>query len=223
MSTILFVEDNPDIMKINVSAFKIYGYTVFQATNAYECENILKNTDIDIIVLDILLPDKNGLELCKSLKSQYDIPIIFVSALGENDDVVAGLQSGGDDYLSKPYDLNVLKARVEARLRFRHKNNHFIYFGDLKLDMISMKGFINGNDLLLTQKEYQILMLLIKKDECPITKDYIYKQIWGYINTKDNHALYTTISRLKKKLYNNYSQVNIVFIRPDGYIIENLN
>ena len=123
MSMILLVEDNPHIMKINAEALSMYGYEILQATTAGECREAMRWHPVDLVVLDIMLPDGDGVELCRELKERYQVPILFLSALGESRDVVEGLRAGGDDYLAKPYDLEVLAARVEARLRqepFRH-------------------------------------------------------------------------------------------------------
>ena len=114
MSTILLVEDNPHIMKINAEALTMYGYEILQAATARECRQALRWHPVDLVVLDIMLPDGDGVELCRELKEQYHVPILFLSALGESRDVVEGLRAGGDDYLAKPYDLGVLAARIEA-------------------------------------------------------------------------------------------------------------
>lgn len=117
MSTVLLVEDNPHIMKINSETLTMRGYEVLQATTAAQCMELLKWHAADLIVLDIMLPDGNGVDICKDLKKNYHIPILFLSALGENQDIINGLRAGGDDYLAKPYDLEVFVARVETRLR----------------------------------------------------------------------------------------------------------
>ena len=114
---ILLVEDNPHIMEINAEALVMEDYAVLKADTGRGCLEMLKTHDVDLIVLDIMLPDADGLALCRQIKAQYDIPILFLSALGENQQIIEGLRAGGDDYLPKPYDIGVLLARVEARLR----------------------------------------------------------------------------------------------------------
>ena len=116
MSTILLVEDNPHIMKINSSCLSMEDYSVLEAADAAQCRYMLSNNDVDLVILDIMLPDGDGISLCREIKAKYDIPILFLSALSENDDIITALRAGGDDYLPKPYDIQVLIARVEARL-----------------------------------------------------------------------------------------------------------
>ena len=117
---ILLVEDNPHIMAINDAALHMRGYRTLQAETAHKCRELLCFHAVDLIVLDILLPDGDGVALCREIKQEYDVPILFLTAMGENEDIVKGLTAGGDDYLTKPYDLEVFMARVEARLRAAH-------------------------------------------------------------------------------------------------------
>ena len=117
---ILLVEDNPHIMAINDAALHMRGYRILQAETAHKCRELLCFHAVDLIVLDILLPDGDGVALCREIKQEYDVPILFLTAMGENEDIVKGLTAGGDDYLTKPYDLEVFMARVEARLRAAH-------------------------------------------------------------------------------------------------------
>lgn len=148
MSTILLVEDNPHIMKINSSCLSMEDYSVLEAADAAQCRKLLSENDVDLVILDIMLPDGDGVSLCREIKAKYDIPILFLSALSENEDIITALRAGGDDYLAKPYDIQVLIARVEARLRAVRKDKRYITFGSLKLDTISMAAYFADNDLL---------------------------------------------------------------------------
>ena len=100
---ILLVEDNPHIMAINDAALHMRGYRTLQAETAHKCRELLCFHAVDLIVLDILLPDGDGVALCREIKQEYDVPILFLTAMGENEDIVKGLTAGGDDYLTKPY------------------------------------------------------------------------------------------------------------------------
>ena len=139
---VLLVEDNPHIMDINTAALTMRGCRVLQAATVQACREQLRLHDVELIVLDILLPDGDGLTLCREIKENYDIPILFLSALGENEDIVQGLTAGGDDYLPKPYDLNVLVARVEARLRAGQRMRRCVHCGPLKLYLLSSKTYL---------------------------------------------------------------------------------
>lgn len=120
-------------------------YSVLEAADAAQCRYMLSNNDVDLVILDIMLPDGDGISLCREIKAKYDIPILFLSALSENDDIITALRAGGDDYLPKPYDIQVLIARVEARLRSVRKDKRYISFGRLRLDTVSMAAYFADN------------------------------------------------------------------------------
>ena len=222
MSTILLVEDNPHIMKINAEALTMYGYEILQAATAQDCRRALHWHPVDLVVLDIMLPDGDGVELCRELKQQYHVPILFLSALGESRDVVEGLRAGGDDYLAKPYDLEVLVARVEARLRQESAKNRYISYGNLRLDTFSGCGYIGGKDLQLTQKEFAVLLLLVRNAEKNVSKQHVLREVWNIDSEDDNRALWTLISRLRRKLNGQESRIEISSKRGDGYTLEQI-
>lgn len=216
--TILLVEDNPHIMAINAEVLSGEDYRVLQAPDGKTCMALLKANDVDLIVLDIMLPDADGLALCGRIKAEYDVPILFLSALGENAQIIEGLRAGGDDYLPKPYDIGVLLARIEARLRADRRGKRVLSFGALRLDTVSMLGYAGERDLLLTQKEYLLLLTLMQNGDRLIGKDELYETVWGASPGGDHSALYTAVSRLNKKLDGSF--VRVVFHRGEGYALE---
>lgn len=222
MSTILLVEDNPHIMKINSNVLTLRGYEVLKATSAKEALERIKWNPVDLIVLDIMLPDANGVELCRELKTNYHIPIIFLTALGDNENIVEGLRAGGDDYLSKPYDLEVLIARIEARLRTVADSRRYFCYGCLLLDTVSLTGYVNHQDLLLTQKEFTVLLLLAQNAEHKVSQDELIRAVWGSEVETEKSALWTLISRLRKKLNKEKSRLEISSLRGGGYLLEQL-
>ena len=222
MSTILLVEDNPHIMKINAEALTMYGYETLKAATAVECRQALHWHPVDLVVLDIMLPDGNGIELCREIKEQYHIPILFLSALGESRDVVEGLRAGGDDYLAKPYDLEELAARIEARLRQERASSRYICYGGLTLDTLSSCGYLNGADLQLTQKEFSVLLLLARNAGNVVPKQEVLREVWNLKTDTDNRALWTLISRLRRKLNSEVSRIEISSKRSDGYTLEQI-
>lgn len=216
--TILLVEDNPHIMAINAEVLSGEDYRVLQAMDGKTCMALLKENNVDLIVLDIMLPDADGLALCGRIKAEYDVPILFLSALGENAQIIEGLRAGGDDYLPKPYDIGVLLARIEARLRADRRGKRVLSFGALRLDTVSMLGYAGERDLLLTQKEYLLLLTLMQNGDRLIGKDELYETVWGASPGGDHSALYTAVSRLNKKLDGSF--VRVVFHRGEGYALE---
>ena len=220
--TILLVEDNPHIMEINREALMMEDYAVLEAADGRVCMEQLCSNDVDLIVLDIMLPDSDGLSLCRRIKQQYDVPILFLSALGENEQIVEGLRAGGDDYLPKPYDIGVLLARIEARLRSAKRNRRFITYGGLRLDTVSMIASQGKNDLLLTQKEFLLLLALIKSAGRLLDKDELYRAVWGADPGTSHSAVYTTVSRLNKKLDDANASLRVTLHRGEGYALEDI-
>ncbi len=218
--TILLVEDNPHIMEINREALTMEGYAVLEVTSGKGCMNALRTHDADLIVLDIMLPDSDGLTLCRQIKARYDIPILFLSALGENEQIIEGLRTGGDDYLPKPYDIGVLLARIEARLRASRRRKRFVSDGSLRLDTLSMIAYHEGDDLGLTQKEFLLLLTLLHNPGRALEKEELYRRVWGTDPGPggDVSAMHTALSRLNHKLEETGRRV--VYQRGEGYRLE---
>ena len=219
MNTILLVEDNPHILRINAEVLGLRGYEVLRASTAAEARGHLQWHPVDLIVLDIMLPDANGLDLCRELKKQYHVPILFLTALGENQDVVEGLRAGGDDYLSKPYDLEVFVARVEARLRERNDNRRHVSYGCLRLDTVSLTGFVNGQDIQLTQKEYALLEYLMCNKGLVLSREKIEQHIWNYDYEGGSNVIDVYIRCLRKKIDDGYPNKLIHTVRGAGYVL----
>ena len=220
MNTILLVEDNPHIMKINYTALMMEGYQILKADTAAACLQALGESDVDLIILDVMLPDGDGVALCTQIKREFEIPILFLSALGENEDIIAALRAGGDDYLTKPYDINVLIARVEARLRAVHKEKRFLRFGPLRFDTAARLCEYDGRKLSLSQKEFSILLQLARSNGQAVSKEALYDSVWGEPLVGDSSALYTAVSRLNTKLENEDIGITISYLRDKGYALE---
>lgn len=220
--TILLVEDNPHIMEINREALMMEDYAVLEATDGRACMKQLSTHDVDLIVLDIMLPDSDGLTLCREIKQEFDTPVLFLSALGENEQIIEGLRAGGDDYLPKPYDIGVLLARIEARLRSHQRSKRFITRNGLRLDTVSMIAQWEGTDLLLTQKEFLLLMTLIKNVNRLVSKDELLRGVWGASPGEGHSAIYTTVSRLNKKLDSAGANTRVMLRRGEGYTLEDI-
>ncbi len=218
--TVLLVEDNPHIMEINREALLMEGYEVLEAEDGKGCIAVLEARDADLIVLDIMLPDSDGLTLCRQIKARWDIPILFLSALGENAQIIEGLRAGGDDYLPKPYDIGVLLARIEARLRTDRHRKRYVTRGSLRLDTLSLIAAFGEKDLLLTQKEFALLLSLTQNPGRLMKREELYSTVWGVDAAGDLSALHTTVSRLNRKL--SPAGLRVSFQRGEGYTLEEI-
>jgi DNA-binding response OmpR family regulator len=222
---ILLVEDNAQIMRGNERMLKRQGYEVAAALTLAEAWDILSQRKPDAIVLDIMLPDGSGLDFMRKLREAASrqtskVPILLLTGLTTPADVVRGLVCGGDDYLGKPYDFGVLLARIEALLRRASQVPELLTIGSLRFDILANQAFLNGEDLLLTQKEFALLFVLAKSEKRPLSTEYLHKIVWNLPEIPDDTKLKVHLSRLRKKLGENF----VIQYETDeyGYIFEEI-
>jgi len=222
MYNILLVDDNKDIQKLNKEMLERRGdYKVSLAMNLSEVRKQIAENRPDLIILDIMLPDGSGLDFIQELRNrneEKDIPVLLLTALGETTDIVKGLDMGGDDYLAKPYENAVLLARIETLLRRTSRVPKTLTKGTLTLDIISGRAFIEGRDLLLTQKEFAVLLLLTQNEERTISAETIYNSVWKQTTETDTNTIKATISNIRKKI--EPSGYGITVLRGKGYVFK---
>jgi DNA-binding response OmpR family regulator len=218
---ILLVEDNPHIMKINASTLNEEGYEIFQAETLAQAQTLNEEKRPDLIVLDLMLPDGSGIDFCKELRRTSRTPVLILSARDANEDVVQGLRAGGDDYLAKPYSLEILLARIEALLRRSAplpRQDPAVCAADiLKLNPVSLCASVEGQEIQLTQKEFSVLTLLAQNTGRCVKKEKLYEAVWKQPLSGDSQALWAVISRLKRKLEDCGKRVGIKTLRQGGY------
>lgn len=212
---ILLVEDNLQILQGNERLLKRRGYEVFTALNLAEARIAVQTQMPDLFVLDIMLPDGSGLDFMAELRKFSQTPVLLLTGLTAPEDIVRGLTAGGDDYLPKPYDFGVLVARVEALLRRAQQVPEHIYIGQLCLDVNADVATLNGVDLLLSQKEFALLLIFAQNEERFISGDYLYEKAWKQPLSGNSNALKTTITRLREKIRN--CGYRIEWSRGEGY------
>lgn len=201
MSNILFVDDDYDFLEINARYFTKEGHIVKISSNPDHTFRLLKSFQPDCIVLDVMMPGLNGFEVCKRIRSFSKVPIIFLSARTGENDKIKGLILGGDDYLVKPYSFRELSARIKVQLRRSlHTNANLISYPPLSLDLKQHKAFYDKEDLLLSNREYDLLLLLVTNTNQVVTFETISKQIWGTYSENDRKTVMVIASRLRKKL-----------------------
>ncbi|MBR3268214.1 MAG: response regulator transcription factor [Oscillospiraceae bacterium] len=203
MAHILLVEDDSDIMRINRTFLENAGYTVHCAESVQQAAFQLEECVPDLVLLDVMLPDGDGMDFCRILRQKTQAPVIFLTARDENDSVVMGFQSGGDDYITKPYDLNVLKARIDAQLRHsssRDTQHPRVELPYLTIDLFAGNAVLDGNECPLPQRELQILYLLASRLGSRVSYHEIYRTIYGCDVEDSKNTIRVNISRLKKHL-----------------------
>ena len=200
MKRIVLVEDNEQIMQGNERMLKRRGYEVITALTLAEARSAIEAQIPDLFVLDIMLPDGSGLDFMAELRQHSQVPILLLTGLTTPEDIVRGITAGGDDYLAKPYDFGVLLARVEALLRRAQQVPECIHKGRLRLDVTADVATLDGADLLLSQKEFSLLLIFVQNEKRFISAEYLYEKVWKAPSSGDSQALKKTIHRLREKI-----------------------
>lgn len=218
MKQILLLEDNEQIMQGNERMLKRRGYEVITALTLAQARIAIQARMPDLFVLDIMLPDGSGLDFMSELRKYSQTPILLLTGLTTPEDIVRGLTVGGDDYLPKPYDFGVLLARVEALLRRAQQVPERIHKGRLCLDVTADVATLDGADLLLSQKEFSLLLIFVQNEERFVSAEYLYEKVWKQAMVGNSNTLKTTINRLREKIKS--SDYRIAWSRGEGYCFE---
>ena len=204
---ILIVDDDRDLLEMLNQYFTLKNYTIITAENGVEAIE-KNNMNPDIILLDVNMPGMDGIEVCKRIRDIVSCPIIFLTARVEEKDRIMGLLSGGDDYITKPFSLKELDARIIAHLKREeriHKKTEQRFYGDLIIDYARKLVQIKGEELELTKLEYQIIEFLSMNPEVVFDKERIYEKISGYDAEGDSRVVTELIRRIRKKI-NQYTE-----------------
>lgn len=218
-SCILLIEDNAKILEGNRYLLNSRGYVVDCAATLAEGAAAMKRRPPDLIILDIMLPDGSGLDFLVELRGNSDVPVLLLTGLGATSDMVRGLRLGGDDYLSKPYDFDVLLARVEAILRRARRVPERWEKNALRFDIVANQAFLDDEDMLLTPKQFALLLLLARNEGRTLSSEYLYETVWKMPHTADSNALWKQISQLKAKL-SGRDDIELSVYRGEGYCLE---
>lgn len=222
--TLLVVDDEPSILNYIGLGLKYEKVPYLTAADCAQAEKALREQSVDLVVLDRMLPDGDGLALCQKIRDRYEIPVLLLSALGEVEDRVEGLNAGADDYLAKPFQFAELIARVRALLRrpnSRSKKNgeHEVASGELRILPQQRRVYLRGEEVELTPKEFELLHFLVSQPARVFSKDDLVTHLWGsdfdgFTNTVEVH-----ISALRQKLRDDKRRM-IRTVRGVGYAWE---
>ena len=197
---ILIIEDDASIAGMINKTLGSYGYNCENAYDGEEAEEMIDKQNWDIILLDLMLPKVSGYELLEYINTYHKTPVIIMSAMNQVDDRIRGLRMGADDYLSKPFQIGELIARVEAVLRRANPASKTFSYKGVDVDFTSRKVLRNGEEILLTVKEFELLSMLILNKNVALSRETLYEGVWkeeyfGETRTLDNH-----IKKLRQKL-----------------------
>lgn len=213
--TILIVDDEQPIVDILVYNLEKEGYNTLEANDGVTAVDIALNVKPDLILLDIMLPKMDGLTVCKKIRSKYNIPILMLTAKDEEIDKILGLELGADDYITKPFSVRELMARIKANLRKvepkveeaypttieeEYNDNKVITVGPIVLDSEKIEATINGQSLHLTLREFEVLKYLALHKGQVVTREKLLENVWEYEYYGDIRNVDVTVRRIRKKI-----------------------
>ncbi|MGI6227606.1 MAG: response regulator [Peptococcales bacterium] len=215
--TILIVDDDEDIREILKLYLKKENYQVISAGDGNQAVTYALTANPDLIILDMMLPGLDGIEICQEIRKQLTTPIIFLSCKSTPVEKSLGLTAGGDDYMSKPFDAMELLARVKAQLRrnrmLKTENNqdNFLIYPGLTIDLTSLSVVAYGQLVALSPKEFQLLSLLAQNPNTVFSSEQLFQLLWGMESLGDNRTIMVHISNLRKKIERD--PANPIFIK----------
>jgi two-component system, OmpR family, response regulator MprA len=219
MTMILVVDDDPDILSVLGRGLRFEGYDVQLTVDGDEALQMARVEPPDVVVLDVMLPGLDGLEVCRRLRRGMNVPILMLTARDAVRDRIAGLDSGADDYLVKPFDFDELLARIRALLRrVQPSGESEPAFADLRLDTRTREAYRGGRRIDLTTREYELLLLFLQHPRQVLTREQLFDRLWRDANM-DSNTIEVHIARLRDKLEASGEARLIRTIRGAGYTL----
>ena len=223
MAHILLVEDEENLHSFLKLELEYEGYEVTVSENGKEALELFHRNQYDMVLLDLMLPGINGLEVCRRIREESMVPIIMLTARDTVMDRITGLQLGADDYLPKPFDTQELLARMKGifrRIQYTQTNDAVqLTFKDLKLDIMSRQVMRGSNTIELTNKEFELLHVFMKNINRVLTRDILLEQVWGYEHVVETNVVDVYIRYLRNKLDENNKEEYIQTVRGFGYLM----
>ncbi len=217
---VLVVDDERAIRRYLHAALNAQGYTVFDASNGQEALNAVVNDKPDLVILDLGLPDLDGVEVTRRLREWTQLPIIILSVREQEEDKIAALDAGADDYLTKPFSSGELMARIRVAMRRSlQSSSEPVFESDgLKVDLARRKVTANGQEISLTPTEYELLRVLVQNAGRVITHRQLLKQVWGLAYEAEAHILRVNMSNLRRKIEPDPTRPHYILTEPGvGY------
>lgn len=200
---ILIVEDEARLREVLCDYFKSRGEMPFEAADGAAALAMAAEQEFDAVLLDIMMPGLDGYSVCRVLRQKSDVPIIFLTALSDEEDKLFGYELGADDYITKPFSMSVLYAKTAAlirRSRGSMSEDDSLRVGEIRLDLAARRVYVEGKELALTPKEYALLLCLAQNRGVVMSREQLLVKCWGYDFEGDSRAVDTQIKRLREKL-----------------------
>lgn len=220
---ILLVDDEPTLLETLALNLRSSGYEVVTASDGAAALEMANSESPDLIVLDLMMPELDGLTVCRSLRQASDTPILVLTARTGELDKIIGLESGADDYMTKPFSLGELQARLRALLRRAgpRRMSDEMRSGDLLLNLVSRRAYLSGKELVLSPKEFSLLAELMRHQGAVLSRDLLLTRVWGYDFFGDSRTVDVHVRWLREKIEPNPSQPErITTVRGIGYRFE---
>lgn len=216
----LIVDDEEALSQSTCEYFNMFGVKTFWVADERACFDFLNKNKTDLILLDINLGQSSGFEICKKLRNETNIPILFISARTSEDDVLLGLNIGGDDYIQKPYSLSILLAKVKAVLKRYKGHEDIFHFGSFRIDFTMEKLMKDDKEIRLKAMEYKLIAYLIQNRNRTISKEELFQRVWCDAITSDG-TLNVHTRRLREKIEENPNEPQYIkTIWGKGYVFE---
>ena len=199
MTDILIVEDNKELASLLCDFLRAENYTVSVAETGEKALSLYEKYGARLVVLDIMLPGIDGFAVCKKIREDSNTPILIVSAKTDKEDKLNGLMLGADDYIEKPYDIDIMLAKIGGIFKRRYALDELVD-GDIRINKVSRTVYKNDMQLEMTAKEFDLLMLLIENKGKALTKEYLFNQIWGSDSFSEQQTLTVHIKWLRQKI-----------------------
>jgi two-component system response regulator MtrA len=220
---VLLVEDDSSIRETTALGLEAAGFRVTGAADGREGLAEFRSRPYDLVVLDVMLPVLDGLEVCRQIRRESQVPILMLSARNDTVDVVVGLEVGADDYVTKPFELAELVARVRAAIRRAASSNESqaLAVGDLELDPAAHRVRKGGSEVLLTATEFRLLLELARRPGQVFTRELLLQRVWGYEYLGDSRLVDVAVQRLRSKIEDDPSRPRLIgTVRGVGYRLE---
>jgi two-component system response regulator VicR len=217
---VLVVEDDPVLTRVLRDNLTFDGFDVRCVSNGELALSEAREFSPDLLLLDVTLPGESGFEICERWRKASRTPIIFLTAMGQKADKVRGLKLGADDYITKPFELDELLARVHAVLRRSRPQQERLRLGDVIVDFVRLKAWRGRDELELTHRDFELLKYLAERPRSIVHRDELLRSVWGYAETANTRAVDHAIARLRKKIEATPHRPQFIHtVHGDGYYL----